>query len=248
MPPLQCLFCNHLNPAGASFCNDCGSQMHLQPCDRCGAVDKRTARNCYKCGAGFTLPAASEINSAPALVASQTADPSMDDFDRAQALTTLIPVQLDETLSLDKGAMASGPRRTWRVAAMALLLLMIAVAVYFYMAQSVQRVSQPRPVQLPPSVSGGPITSGATPSPGEAPVDAASVPVATPRKLGAATSEPDEARPLAPAGAGAAMTARPSSVTGAEANVRQDPPIFKECPQAVAALGFCSPDTKQEKQ
>ena len=48
---LQCLFCQHVNPAGATFCNTCGSQLQLQQCDRCGSINKRSASNCYKCGA-----------------------------------------------------------------------------------------------------------------------------------------------------------------------------------------------------
>jgi hypothetical protein len=56
--PLQCLFCNHLNPGNASFCNECGSQLHLQQCDLCGSINKRSARVCYKCGVAFSLSAA----------------------------------------------------------------------------------------------------------------------------------------------------------------------------------------------
>lgn len=55
---LQCLFCNHFNPGGATFCNDCGSQLQLQQCDLCGSINKRSARVCYKCGAPFSAPAA----------------------------------------------------------------------------------------------------------------------------------------------------------------------------------------------
>jgi ribosomal protein L40E len=51
---LQCLFCQHINPAGASFCNGCGSQLNLQPCLQCDTVDNRTATHCYKCGAPFS--------------------------------------------------------------------------------------------------------------------------------------------------------------------------------------------------
>lgn len=51
----QCLFCNHLNPAGASFCNECGSQLQLQQCDLCGSINKRSARVCYKCGAALAV-------------------------------------------------------------------------------------------------------------------------------------------------------------------------------------------------
>lgn len=51
----QCLFCNHLNPVGASFCNECGSQLQLQQCDLCGSINKRSARVCYKCGAALAV-------------------------------------------------------------------------------------------------------------------------------------------------------------------------------------------------
>jgi len=34
MPAITCLFCDHANPAGAKYCNECGSALHLKPCDR----------------------------------------------------------------------------------------------------------------------------------------------------------------------------------------------------------------------
>ena len=45
----HCLFCKHQNPAGATFCNECGTQLNLQPCNHCGAVNFRAARNCQQC-------------------------------------------------------------------------------------------------------------------------------------------------------------------------------------------------------
>src|SRR2546430_17664144 len=55
-----CAFCDHHNPAGANFCNDCGSPLHLKPCNQCDAVNHEAATNCYKCGAEcpalFTTP------------------------------------------------------------------------------------------------------------------------------------------------------------------------------------------------
>jgi ribosomal protein L40E len=53
----QCLFCNHANPPGAKFCNDCGSPLHLKLCKQCEAVNGQVAKNCYKCGT--ELPALS---------------------------------------------------------------------------------------------------------------------------------------------------------------------------------------------
>ena len=46
-----CAFCEHRNPAGASFCNDCGSPLHLKPCNQCAAVNEQGATHCYRCGA-----------------------------------------------------------------------------------------------------------------------------------------------------------------------------------------------------
>jgi hypothetical protein len=46
----QCFFCKHLNPAGAKYCNDCGSPLHLKPCSECEAINDQAATNCYRCG------------------------------------------------------------------------------------------------------------------------------------------------------------------------------------------------------
>ena len=56
-----CSFCEHHNPAGAYFCNDCGSPLHLKPCNRCHAVIDQAATNCCKCGALFTKPGATPV-------------------------------------------------------------------------------------------------------------------------------------------------------------------------------------------
>ncbi len=73
-PTLRCLFCNHLNLAGARFCNECGSPLHLQPCNHCGAIDKRTASKCYKCGEALavrTVPDIAALPAAPELAAGE---------------------------------------------------------------------------------------------------------------------------------------------------------------------------------
>jgi len=57
MAPLQCLVCDHVNPADAKFCNDCGSPLHVKECSRCEAVNDRAAKNCFKCGTEFSAPA-----------------------------------------------------------------------------------------------------------------------------------------------------------------------------------------------
>jgi hypothetical protein len=51
----QCLFCSHVNPASAKFCNDCGSPLHLKPCSQCDTVNDRAAKNCFKCRTEFPV-------------------------------------------------------------------------------------------------------------------------------------------------------------------------------------------------
>ena len=46
-----CPFCDHRNPVGAKFCNECGSP--LKPCNECDAVNHPAATNCHKCGAEY---------------------------------------------------------------------------------------------------------------------------------------------------------------------------------------------------
>ena len=47
----RCPFCSHSNPPGARFCNECGSPLHLRPCDHCEAVNDVLSSACYRCGA-----------------------------------------------------------------------------------------------------------------------------------------------------------------------------------------------------
>jgi ribosomal protein L40E len=50
MASLTCSFCNHANPAGAQFCNECGSRLGLRPCARCDAINDVDAKYCHHCG------------------------------------------------------------------------------------------------------------------------------------------------------------------------------------------------------
>ena len=72
MSVTQCRFCDHVNPAGAKFCSECGGALHLLPCPRCGAVSQVTAAVCYQCQAKLPWPAAETPASAsPSAVLSQ---------------------------------------------------------------------------------------------------------------------------------------------------------------------------------
>ncbi|MGH8680108.1 MAG: zinc ribbon domain-containing protein [Burkholderiales bacterium] len=63
MPPPDCPFCEHQNPAGAKFCNACGSPLHLTPCGDCGAVNNLADPQCWRCG-GVLLPLDSPVPAA----------------------------------------------------------------------------------------------------------------------------------------------------------------------------------------
>ena len=47
----MCAFCDHRNPAGAKFCNQCASPLDLRPCTHCDALNERAATVCGNCGA-----------------------------------------------------------------------------------------------------------------------------------------------------------------------------------------------------
>src|SRR5437773_7655112 len=51
MSLFHCRFCDHANPAGARFCNECGSPLYLKPCPQCEAVNDGAAPQCFQCGA-----------------------------------------------------------------------------------------------------------------------------------------------------------------------------------------------------
>ncbi|HEX4883754.1 MAG TPA: zinc ribbon domain-containing protein [Casimicrobiaceae bacterium] len=103
MAGLRCLFCTHVNPAGARFCNDCGSPADLQPCRVCNAVDKRTASHCYQCGAAFPPPLPLPADA----VVDATADATVDAPVDAPVQVAAEPRPLPEP-SLVAGYAASG--------------------------------------------------------------------------------------------------------------------------------------------
>lgn len=206
MSLLQCLCCNHLNPAGAAFCNECGSPLDLQPCAQCGAIDTRSATNCRKCGAEFPRPE----------------DPAHAPPDPHEAAVAL---------SSTNEAPATRSRRRWPLVLSA-SLLMVVTGWFYYSRQG--------PEPLTPGVSGRPTAGAAAPSTGATPIDTGPMPAGT-----MASTEGLDKAP-APSAPGAA-TGRPSPAAPGEVKTRREPPIRKECPEAVAALGLCSPTAKQGK-
>src|SRR5262249_9098999 len=121
-----CPFCRHHNPAGAQFCNDCASPLHLKPCNQCDAVNHQAATHCYKCGAEYPAP----LITPGATTALPAADPTP-----AWATPAGVGVAATMTLPLFAG---SALRAGWRLlspyrlplAAIATLLIAGAYAAY----------------------------------------------------------------------------------------------------------------------
>lgn len=88
---LRCPSCEHGNPAGAKFCNNCGLPVHLQPCGNCEAINEPTANRCYKCGGPLSLMPVLQPSSA-----------------RAAADTIVTPSSTDRTI-VDHPTPASSP-------------------------------------------------------------------------------------------------------------------------------------------
>ena len=122
----MCAFCDHRNPAGAKFCNDCASPLHLRPCNQCDAVNHQTATNCYKCGAAC-----------PALFSTPEAPSVLPAADPAPAWATPGDVAVAATVTEPIFA-ASALRAGWRLlrpgqllfAAIATILIAGAYAAY----------------------------------------------------------------------------------------------------------------------
>jgi ribosomal protein L40E len=262
--PLQCLFCKHLNPAEAIFCNECGTQLNLQPCKRCGAIDDRAAEKCYKCGASFTLPAQPEPESllAPAIRGKELASSTLSDAGPAGTLPTQpthglsdVPSELlwaTQTGSSKTDANATRTRRRW-LAAIAVLLLALAidlVFVYFYYGEPEQlaqtEIEKTEVIkQAVQEVPGEPKPVGPTPQDAVMPVAAALKPEDTATLPATRPQVPVNVPSRAPPKPVAALAVRPLPATTAPVKIRQDPPVFKECPQALATLGLCNAPTNE---
>jgi hypothetical protein len=80
---LSCTFCAHRNPDRSKFCNECGSPLHLAPCEQCAAVNDRAAAACHQCGA--PLAATVPIESSLAAPESPPEAGGEDDRERAGA-------------------------------------------------------------------------------------------------------------------------------------------------------------------
>lgn len=153
---------------------------------------------------------------------------------------------IDETVESDGAVMATGSRRTPRLAFLTLLLAATAASGYYYYDRSAQqRVHEQSAGQPLPSMPDGPISAGAAGTTVTTQVDGASAPMdatspPTTRAEEVEKAPPPAARVVAKPRTGSEPV-RPSSVIDGGAKNRKDLPILKECTEAVAALGLCSP-------
>jgi len=119
-----CPFCDHHNPVAAKFCNDCGSALHLRPCNQCDAVNHQAATNCHQCGAEY-----------PALFTTPEATPVLPAADPAPAWATPGDVGVAATVTqppFTAGVSRAGWRslRPSQLAAVATILIAGAYAAY----------------------------------------------------------------------------------------------------------------------
>ena len=246
IPPLQCLFCRHPNSAGANFCNDCGLQLNLQPCGQCGAIDDRAAKSCYKCGAGFSVPAAPGLDTpfAPMINEAAVTFPALNN---AKVATEQDAPSVDGTISINAGVSPTRPRGGMRMVLPVLLLVLLSAPFYFYGGSS---------AQLSPKQYLAPVTSATS---------AASMPARSTGNAATARLEPElvqtSRRPqiaagtidlgrapsmVAPPVAGTKASSGPAPGAESEAQSRQHSPGVKDCPPAVATLGLCSSNPKKK--
>jgi hypothetical protein len=100
-----CPFCDHTNPAGAKFCNDCGSPLHLKPCKRCDTINDADARYCYECGAADPALIVTPHAAVVAPGAERTASPDLDSTAKRRpvfrvAMATMLPVVLFSAVAI----------------------------------------------------------------------------------------------------------------------------------------------------
>lgn len=249
IPPLQCLFCRHPNPAGANFCNDCGSQLNLQPCGQCGAIDDRAAKICYKCGAGFSVPAALGLDTpfAPTINEAAVTFPALNN---AKVATEQDAPSVDGTISINAGVSPTRPRGRMRMALPVLLLVLLSASFYFYGGFSAQL--SPKQYLAPATsatsaISAAPMPARSTGNAATARLEPELVQTSRRPQIAAGTIDLDRAPSMvAPPVAGTKASSGPALGAESKAQSRQHSPGVEDCPPAVATLGLCSSNPKQK--
>ena len=117
---VRCPSCDHANPAGSHYCNQCGMPVHFETCGRCEAINLRGAASCHKCGCVLPGYATPESTATAPLVAESLPSPATDRL----ASTADVPAK--------SIAEPAAPRRHTgtRATLIALGLAMVAVPTY----------------------------------------------------------------------------------------------------------------------
>ncbi len=269
MPILRCLFCNHVNPAEASFCNACGSQLDLQPCGQCGAVDSRTAKSCHKCGTPFTLALTSELDALLAPMSPNSPHPHADQWDYSSRIEAsvagakgVVPAFAQPHAANDRQlAVAEVPSgrlvqpvklgNSWLVPGLGLLAVGAAAMFAIFNqkpaattpTQAAQRVAT-QLVALPAVTTPPPEpTTPAQVVQAEKvePVEAASAPQDLPIEPTATTNKPEKMPARTAPRTVASKVVPTAPVTQAPPPARREAPAIANCSQALATLGLCNP-------
>ncbi len=107
MRPIQCSFCDGVNPPNSKFCNACGAPLHLAPCPHCGAVNDAASTACHECAAELPGHATDALAApAPAAGASAASAPTQTTGSRIGAVSADLAVAADE-LDRDSSMLAA---------------------------------------------------------------------------------------------------------------------------------------------
>lgn len=210
---LRCPSCEHANPAGSHFCNQCGMPVHFETCGRCEAINLRGAASCHKCGC---------VRPGSAILASTSMAPAVVRTRSTQAAPLLDP----DTDSPPDVADAAQRRRHggMRGAVIALAVALVGVPTYIAMEHpaTFHRVIDamaPRGSLAadPPAPISAPLQRSSA-GPAAEPVNVQSVPPAAASEAASAAAS-EAASAAAPEGASAASQAAsaPPSETARDA-------------------------------
>src|SRR5882672_5172467 len=61
-----CPVCDHRNPRGSRFCNECGSPLQLRFCPACHAAEDVMSLGCGSCGGKLPLVVLTDAAASPA--------------------------------------------------------------------------------------------------------------------------------------------------------------------------------------
>ncbi len=224
-PLLQCFFCQHINPAGASFCNGCGSPLNLQPCPHCSAIDSLSATHCHKCGAAFSLPDPLEKTATPRLAPQeQDHTPTL----RYPAFLPQHPQQLTAWVDTTKRVSVTHARRHWGMAALGLAALIFSI---FYVLKFPDPPARQSTLRQAPDAFAA---TAATPAP-----------LASPKPETNEKNTP-QTTTAAPLTAIVAIAERPVPIPITRKKIPPAPPALKDCAPEVATLGLCHSTLQQE--